>query len=91
MGLAWTLVHILPNDSDIVAAVENAEPLLLTATVSGTDMLLASQSQSLQRYLHGDVRLDQEFAEMVFEDHGDLRLELARLNTIQPAAQPQHD
>ena len=87
MGLAWSLVHILPDDSDIVAAIEDGVPLLLTASVSGTDMLLASPSQSLQRYFHNDMRLDQEFAEMIFDSDGDLRLDLSRLNMVQPIAE----
>lgn len=86
LGLAWTLVHILPDDSDIVAAIKAGEPLLLTANVTGTDMLLSSTSQSLQRYWRGDVRLDHEFADMIFEEEGALRLDFSRLDLIQPTA-----
>lgn len=51
LGLAWTLVHILPSDSEILTALEAGEPLLLTASVNGTDMLLASLTQSLPKIL----------------------------------------
>jgi inward rectifier potassium channel len=86
LGLAWTLIHILPDDSNIVAALEADEPLLLIANVSGTDMLLSSASQSLQRYWHGDVRLDHQFADMIFEEDGALRLDLSQLDLVQPIA-----
>jgi inward rectifier potassium channel len=86
LGLAWTLVHILPDDSDIVAAMETGEPLLLIASVSGTDMLLSSASQSLQRYWREDVHLDHEFADMIFEEDSALRLDFSRLDLIQPIA-----
>jgi inward rectifier potassium channel len=86
LGLAWTLVHILPDDSDIVAAIEADQPLLLTANVSGTDMLLSSTSHSLQRYWREDVRLDHEFADMIFEEDSALRLDFSRLDLIQPIA-----
>ena len=84
LGLAWMLVHLLPDDSDIVAAIEAGGPFMLTASVSGTDMLLSSASQSLQRYWQGDVHLDHEFAEMVFDEENALRVDLSRLDLIQP-------
>lgn len=86
VGLAWTLIHILPEDSEILTALEAGEPLLLTASVSGTDMLLASPTQSLQKYLDADVRVDHEFAEMVFEEDNGVRLDFSRLDLIQPIA-----
>jgi len=86
IGLAWTLIHILPEDSEILTALEAGEPLLLTASMSGTDMLLASLTQSLQKYLDADVRVDHEFAEMVFEEDNGVRLDLNRLDLIQPIA-----
>lgn len=86
LGLAWTLVHILPDDSDIVAAIEAGVPLLLTASVSGTDMLLSSTSQTLQRYWQGDLRLDHEFADMISEEDNALRLDFSRLDLIHPIA-----
>jgi len=84
LGLGWTLIHILPEKSDIVAALERGEPLLLTASVSGTDMLLSSPTQALQRYWQGDVHLDHEFDDMIFEDDDALRLDFSRLNLIHP-------
>jgi inward rectifier potassium channel len=86
MGLGWNIVHIIPEESDIVAAVEAGKPLLLTATVNGTDMLLASSSQAVQRYRQGDVRLDHEFAEMISADDNVLRLDFGQLDETQPLA-----
>jgi inward rectifier potassium channel len=84
LGLGWTIVHLLPEDSDIVATVEAGQPLLLTASVSGTDMLLASPSQAAQRYRQTDIWIDHEFVEMISADENVLRLDLAVLDEIQP-------
>lgn len=84
IGLGWSLIHVLPADSDIVAALERDEHVLLTATVNGTDMLLASPSQSLQRYGRDEIRLDHEFVEMISEDEDGLCLDLSRLHQVQP-------
>ena len=84
LGLSWTLVHILPEDSGILAAIQSDELFLLTASISGTDMLLNSPSQSLRRYWRDDVQLDHEFAEMIFQEEDALRLDFTRLNEIHP-------
>ena len=57
----------------------SAGRVLLTASVSGTDTLLASPSQSLQRYGRGEIFLDHEFMEMISEDEKGLCLDLERL------------
>jgi inward rectifier potassium channel len=84
VGLGWTLIHILPEDSDMLAALERKERVLLTASVSGTDMLLASPSLQLQRYGRSDIRADHEFVEMISEDERGLRLDLTRFHQVQP-------
>lgn len=84
VGLGWTLIHILPEDSDMLAALERNERVLLTASVSGTDMLLASPSLQLQRYGRSDIRADHEFVEMISEDDKGLRLDLTRFHQVQP-------
>jgi len=88
LGLSWILVHLLPEDSDILASVRAGVPMLLVASVSGTDMLLSSAAHSVQRYWHGDVQLDHEFEDMIFEEGSELRLDLARLDVIRPLADP---
>lgn len=86
VGLGWTLIHVLPEDSDIREALERGDEVLLTASVGGTDMLLASPSQSLQRYGRSDIRPDHEFAEMISEDADGIRLDLRHLHETQPIA-----
>ncbi len=86
VGLGWTLVHVLPDDSDILEALERDDTVLLTANVSGTDMLLASPSQSLQRYRRGDILADHEFVEMISEDQDGICLDLRNLHLTQPIA-----
>jgi inward rectifier potassium channel len=90
MGLAWTLIHILPEDSDIIEMVESSKPFLLTASVAGTDMLLNSPSQSLQRYWRGDVHPNHEFGQMVFREEDDLRLDFTQFDVIKPIADARH-
>jgi inward rectifier potassium channel len=84
VGLAWTLIHILPEDSEVLGALKTGEPLLMTATISGTDMLLASLTQSMQKYSEDDVCVDHEFAEMVFDEESGVWLDLSRLDVVQP-------
>jgi inward rectifier potassium channel len=84
VGLGWTLIHILPEDSSMLKALESSDRVMLTASVSGTDMLLATPSLTLQRYGRAEIRKDYEFVEMISEDEKGLRLDLARLHQVQP-------
>lgn len=84
IGLGWTLIHVLPEDSDIIEAIKRKDLVLLTASVSGTDMLLASPSQSLQRYTRNEVLADHEFVEMISEDENGICLDLKNLHRTQP-------
>ena len=58
--------------------------MLLTASVSGTDMLLASSSQSVQRYGRDDILPDHEFVEIISQDDDGICLDLTRLHQVQP-------
>jgi inward rectifier potassium channel len=85
VGLGWSLIHVLPDDSDILDALARSDArVLLTASISGTDTLLASPSQALQRYGRDEIRLDHEFVEMISEDEYGLCLDLTRLHQVQP-------
>lgn len=86
IGLGWTLIHVLPTDSRILNTIESGERVMLTASVSGTDMLLATPSLTLQRYGRGEIRTNHEFVEMISEDEEGLRLDLTRLHQVQPLA-----
>jgi inward rectifier potassium channel len=89
VGLGWTLIHVLPDDSDILEALKRDDHVLLTASVGGTDMLLASPSQTLQRYGRNEIRADHEFVEMISEDEDGICLDLAHLHEVQPIAPEQ--
>lgn len=84
VGLGWTLIHLLPDDSDMLVALQGDERVMLTASVSGTDMLLASPSLSLQRYGRSDIRPDHDFVDVISEDESGLRLDLKRFHEVQP-------
>lgn len=84
VGLGWTLIHVLPDDSDILSVLERGDRVVLTASVSGTDMLLASPSQALQRYGRDEIRKDCEFVDMLSEDEHGISLDLRLLNEVQP-------
>ena len=86
VGLGWNLIHVLSDDSDILRALEAGESVLLTASVSGTDMLLASPSHSVQRYGRDDILRDHEFAEIISHDDHGIWLDLTRLHQVQPIA-----
>lgn len=88
VGLGWTLIHVLAEDSDILEALERGDQVLLTASVGGTDTLLASPSQSLQRYGRGEILKDHEFVEMISEDEDGICLDLGNLHKTQPIAEP---
>lgn len=83
VGLGWTLIHVLPDDSDIPGALESGAPVLLTASVSGTDMLLASPSQAVQRYGREEIMADHEFVDMISEDENGICLDLRLLHDVQ--------
>lgn len=84
VGLGWVLIHLLPDDSDILDTLSQEGPVLLTASVSGTDMLLASPSQALQRYGRSEIKADHEFVEMISEDEEGICLDLTRLHQVEP-------
>jgi inward rectifier potassium channel len=86
VGLGWTLIHVLSDDSDILSSLKGVGPVLLTASVSGTDMLLASPSQAVQRYGREEIMADHEFVEMISEDEEGICLDLALLHEVQPIA-----
>lgn len=86
VGLAWTLIHVLANGSEILAILEAGEPLVLAASVRGTDMLLATLTQSFQKYSEKDVLVDHDYVDMVFEEDDGMRLDSSRLDVARPIA-----
>ncbi|WP_188444985.1 ion channel [Sphingomonas psychrolutea] len=81
LGLAWTLVHILDDDSPVLAALDTpADRFMLTLSVGGIDTLLASQSLGGKRYGRDDVRVDHEFVDVISDENGVTHLDLRRLH-----------
>ncbi len=80
LGLAWTLVHPLEEDSPMLRALESSERFLLTATVSGLDTLLASTSQGNFRYERSAIQIDREFVDAISEHEGSMHLDLVLLH-----------
>ncbi|WP_174291236.1 ion channel [Sphingomonas bacterium] len=80
LGLAWTVVHLLDDDSPVIAALDGDEPFLITALVRGTDTLLASPTIGNYRYGRDDVRRDHEFVDMLITRDDVMMLEMDRLH-----------
>jgi inward rectifier potassium channel len=82
LGLSWTLVHLLDDDSAVLAAWSGNDRFTLTVGVSGLDTLLASQSQGRQSYDRESVLADHDFADAITDNDGELHLDLARLHDV---------
>ena len=80
LGLAWTLIHQLEDDSPMLAALGGTDRFLLTATINGTDTLLASGSQGGHRYGREDIRVDHEFVDVISDESGTIHLDLLLLH-----------
>ena len=81
LGLAWTLVHLLDEDSPVLAALGNADDrFLLSVTIGGIDTLLASQSLGGKRYGRELVRVDHEFVDIISDEDGVTHLDLRKLH-----------
>lgn len=87
LGLAWTLVHLLDEDSPVLASHGGADRFLLNVTVSGTDTLLASQSLGGMRFGRDDVLIDHEFVDILREEDGAMHLDLSLLHETVPIAE----
>ena len=80
LGLAWTLVHLLPDDSPLIAALDGDDRFLVTAMVRGTDTLLASSTIGNFRYGRDDIRRGHEFVDMITNGDDVLVLEMGKLH-----------
>ena len=84
LGLAWTVVHLLADDSPLMAALDGDEPFLITALVRGTDTLLASPTIGNFRYGREDIRRNHEFVDMLITRDDMMMLEMDRLHDTRP-------
>jgi len=84
LGLSWTLVHLLADDSPVLAALASKDRFLLTVTIGGVDTLLAGPSLGGVRYDRDNVRVDHEFVDIISEEDGVVRLDMTLLHETTP-------
>lgn len=84
LGLAWTLTHVLDEDSEFLAALIGTQPFSLTVTVSGLDTLLATQSIGGQFYRREDILIDHDFVDVISDVEGVVHLDLAHFHEARP-------
>lgn len=85
LNLSWTLIHILDNDSPVIATLESDKPFLLLVTVGALDTLLARQSFGGQNYQREDVLIGHHFVDIITNNDGQLHLDLTLLSETRPA------
>jgi inward rectifier potassium channel len=88
LGLSWTLVHLLEEDSPVLAALAGEERFLLTVTVGGLDTLLASPSAGGARYDRDHVMVDHEFVDVISDEDGAIKLDMTLLHETRPLIRP---
>lgn len=86
LNLSWTLIHILNDDSPVLAALESDRPFLLMVTVSGLDTLLARESFGGRSYQREEVILDHHFADVISNRDGSLHMDVSRLSAVEPVS-----
>jgi inward rectifier potassium channel len=84
LGLSWTLVHLLEDDSPVLGALAGPDPFVLTVTIGGLDTLLASPSQGGARYNREDVLVDHEFVDVISSENGAIRFDMTLLHDTVP-------
>jgi inward rectifier potassium channel len=88
LGLAWTLTHVIEEDSVMYAALRGSGRFQLTVTVSGLDTLLASQSVSGHSYAREEILIDHDFDDVIVDRDGVIHLDLTRLHGVFPISGP---
>ncbi len=89
MLLAWTLVHVLDEDSPLAKVIDGDSPLRITVTVRGLDTLLSNQVFASKVYGRHNIRHDHEFVDIFeYSDDGTVHLDLTRLHETRPATDP---
>ncbi|WP_174287242.1 ion channel [Sphingomonas bacterium] len=84
LGLSWTLVHLMEDDSPILASLAGQEDFMLIVSIGGVDTLLASPSQGGNRYDRDHVIVDHEFVDIISNTDGVVRLDMTRLHDTVP-------
>jgi len=84
LGLSWTLVHLMDDDSPVLEALAGPDPFVLTVTIGGLDTLLASPSQGGARYDREHILVDHEFVDVISSENGAIRLDMTLLHDAVP-------
>ena len=90
MALAWTLVHVIDDDSPLAKVIDDpAAELRITVTIRGLDTLLSNPSFGSKYYTRADILIDEEFVD-IFDnrDDGSIHLDLTRLHATRTASDP---
>ena len=84
LNLSWTLIHLLDEESPVLAAFESDRPFLLVVTVGALDTLLARQSFGGRSYQREDILMDHHFVDVITNRDGSLHLDVSRLDDAEP-------
>ncbi|GAA0310347.1 ion channel [Sphingomonas oligophenolica] len=84
LGLSWTIVHLMEDDSPLLESLLGEDRFLLTVTIGGLDTLLASPSQGGARYDREHVLIDHEFVDVISDENGTIRLDMTLLHDAVP-------
>ena len=89
MLLAWTLVHVLDEDSLLTKLIDGDSSIRITVTVRGLDTLLSNQVFASKVYLREHIRHGHEFVDIFeYRPDGAIHLDLLRLHETRPATDP---
>ena len=80
LGLSWTLIHLLEDESAFLAALNGDGPFTLNVTVSGLDTLLASQSIGGHSYYREDILIGHDYVDVISDSDGVVQLDLSRFH-----------
>ena len=84
LGLSWTLVHLMDDDSPVFTMLNGPDRFVLTVTIGGVDTLLASPSQGGMRYDRDHVRIDHEFVDVISDDGDAITVDITKLHNTEP-------
>ena len=89
MLLAWSLVHVLDEQSQLAKVIDGDTPLRITVTVRALDTLLSNQVFASKVYTRDTIRFDEEFVDIFrYADDGTVHVDLARLHETRPMTDP---
>jgi inward rectifier potassium channel len=82
LGVSWTLVHLLADDSDFLAALQAYERFTLNVSVTGIDTLLASPAISGFTYRKHEILIGHEYCDVLSEHDDVVMLDLTKFDEV---------